>query len=240
MSALASAGSGTSAPPASTAISTRRLARLSALAGLLGVVMISVSYRINAGPPEANPTAAQLMAFAATNHTQIVTGAYLQAVGTVLIIAFSLALVLLAEAASRYAGWLTFFGGLILVTTGLIETTFYLFTASATQASTGFIGVELIHASQRLYFIVAAPAVFLPLGVVILASRASRPLPRVYGYLALLLGAVFVLVGIVGLYLPLQTVIDTLGEVQGVWWLLATVTLLIRPGAPPALPAATA
>lgn len=235
MSALAPA---TPATPASAA-SARRLARLSALVGLVGVVMINVSYWINPGPPEANPTAAQLMAFGATHHAQIVNGAYLQAVGTVFIIAFSLALVHLAGAASRYAGWLTFFGGLILVTTGLIETTFYLFTASAAQASTGFIGFELIHASQRLYFIVAAPAVFLPLGVVILASRASRPLPCVYGYLAFLLGAVFVLVGIVGLYLPLQTVIDTLGEVQGVWWLLATVTLLVRPGAS-ALPAQTA
>src|SRR5690348_7876990 len=183
------------ATPASLAstISTRRV-RLSALAGLLGVVLIGVSFAINWASPGDHPTPAQFIAFGVAHHAQIVTGAWLQAVGTVLIIAFSLAIVHLAGAASRYAGWLTFFGGLLLVTTGLIETIFYLVGAYATQVTTGLISLDLISATQRLYFIVAAPAVFLPLGVVILASHASRPLPRVFGYLAYLLGAVFILV----------------------------------------------
>lgn len=232
-----SAVTATSATPTSR-ISTRRV-RLSALAGLLGVVMIGVSFAINWTSPGDHPTPAQFMAFGDAHHTQIVTGAWLQAIGTFLIIAFSLAIVHLAGVASRYAGWLTFFGGLLLVTTGLIETIFYLVGAFATQAMTGLISLDLINATQRLYFIVAAPAVFVPLGVVILTSHASRPLPRIFGYLAYLLGAVFVLVGIVGLYAPLQTVGDILGSVQGVWWLCAAVTLLVRPGAP-SLPAETA
>lgn len=232
MSALATANTANTASANST-----RLARLSALVGLLGPVMIGVSYAINFGPPEAHPTAAQLMAFGAANHSQIVTGSWLQAVGSVLTIAFALAIVHLAGAASRYAGWLTFFGGLILVTTSLIETIFYLVAANATQGTTGLISLDLISAVQHLYFMVAAPAVFLPLGAVILTSR---PLPHIFGYLAILLGAVFALVGIVGLYTPLQTTVgNILASVQGVWWLAAAVTLLVRPGAP-TLPAETA
>ncbi len=53
--------------------------------------------------------------------------------------------------------------------------------------------LALISAVQHLSFIVAAPALFLPLGIVLLRSSV---LPRLFGYLALLLGIVFAILGI--------------------------------------------
>ena len=55
-------------------------------------------------------------------------------------------------------------------------------TAAACAAVSG---LALIHSVQHLWFI-AAPALFLPLGLVILGSGV---LPRILGYLALVLAA---------------------------------------------------
>jgi hypothetical protein len=207
-------------------MSARAFARINALAGLLGVIMLIVSFNINPGPPQDHPTPGQLTAFGNAYHTQIMTGAWLQAVGTVLLIVFALGLVHLAGAPARFSGWLTAFGGAILTATGFIEVTFYLAAINGTQVTTGLISLDMIHAVQRLYFMVAAPAVFLPLGTVIIGARV---LPCVFGYTALLLGGLFAVLGIVGLYLPLQTVDNFVGIVQGVWWLCASVVLLVRP-----------
>jgi hypothetical protein len=65
------------------------------------------------------------------------------------------------------------------------------------------------------YFIVAAPALFLPLGVVILGSRV---LPRVFGYLALVLGAAFAILGVVFLFiLTLPAAVLAFAGLQTLW-----------------------
>jgi hypothetical protein len=206
-------------------MSATRFAQLNALGGLLGVVMLVVSFSINPGPPD-NPSPSQLIAFGNAYHTQILAGAWLQAAGAALTIVFALAIVHLAGATTRFGGWLTLFGGLLLVVTSLVEVTFFLSAVNATQVTAALTSLDLIHAAQHLYFMVAAPAVFLPLGAVI---RDSRVLPRIFGYLAYLLGGVFAVVGIAGLYVPLQTVGNILGVLQGFWWLGIAVALLIRP-----------
>ena len=72
----------------------------------------------------------------------------------------------------------------------------------------------------------AAPALFLPLGAVILGSRV---LPRVFGYLALVLGATFAILGVVSLYsLTLPAVVIAFAGLQTIWWLAAAITLIVR------------
>ncbi|MGH2502730.1 MAG: hypothetical protein ACRDID_09480, partial [Ktedonobacterales bacterium] len=63
-------------------ISSRSFARLNALAGLAGVVMLTISYNINLTPLQPHPTQAHLAAFVAS-HALIMAAAWLQAVGTV-------------------------------------------------------------------------------------------------------------------------------------------------------------
>ena len=205
-------------------MSIKLFRRLSALSGSIGVILLGISFTINPGPP-ANATAAQLMAFADQNFTSILWGAWLQAVGPLLIVLFAFALVSLAGATTRLAGWMTMFGGTILMTVSLVEITFYMGTLYA--PTTKFVSFDLIHAVQHLYFIVAAPSLFLPLGTVLLGSAV---LPRVFGYLALALGAAFAILGVVFLSsLTLPAAVQDSGGIQAFWWLAAAITLIIRP-----------
>ena len=207
-------------------MSIRLFRILTALCGMLGVIMLIPSFIINPGPP-SNPTVAQLIAFGNQYHNSILIGAWLQAVSPILIILFAIAIVHLAGATTRLMGWMTLFGGSILVMTSLVEVTFYLSAVNGNPATTGLISLDLISAVQHVFSMVAAPAVFLPLGAVILGSRV---LPHVFGYLAFVLAGIFAILGIVALFSPIQSVVNILASVQGLWWLIAAITLLVSTG----------
>src|SRR6266852_2567343 len=207
-------------------MSIRLFRILSALCGILGVIMLIPSFLINPGPP-SNPTVAQLIAFGNQYHNSILIGAWLQAVSPFLIILFAIAIVHLAGATTRLMGWMTMFGGSILVMTSLVEVTFYLSAVNGNPATTGLISLDLISAVQHVFSMVAAPAVFIPLGAVILGSRV---LPHVFGYLAFALAGIFAILGIIALFSPIQSVVNILASVQGLWWLTAAITLLVSTG----------
>lgn len=107
----------------------------------------------------------------------------MQAVGLVLIVLFAFALGRLAGATESLVGWMTLFGATILMTVSLIEVTFYISALNPDPVTMPSISLKLISAVQHLYFMVAAPAFFLPLGIILVRSPI---LPRVFGYLALL------------------------------------------------------
>lgn len=197
----------------------------SAASGLVGVAMIIVSFSINAGPP-ADATEAQLVAFGQQNFAGIMWGAWLQAVGPALIVGFALGLVFLAGAAHRLAGWLTLFGGILLTVVSLVEVVCYIAALSPAPPGIAVISTDLGHAVQHLYFIVAAPALFLPLGIVIVSSRV---LPRTFGYLALVLGTAFAVLGAVFLLtLVLPPAVTAFAAIQALWWVAAAITLLVQ------------
>ena len=206
-------------------MSSRLFRILSALSGVVGVIMLITSFSINPGPPR-DATSAQLTAFGNEYFASILWGAWLQAVGPVLIVLFAFAIVSLAGATTRLAGWLTMFGGTILVMVSLVEVALYISALIPEPATMGLISLALIAAVQHLYFIVAAPALFLPLGVVILGSRV---LPRVLGYLALVQGAAFAIAGVVSLFsLTLPVAVTAFAGIQVFWWLAAAITLIVR------------
>jgi hypothetical protein len=213
-------------------MSNRLFRILSALSCIVGVMMLITSFSINPGPPP-NATAAQLVAFGNQNYTSILWGAWLQTVGPLLIVLFAFAIVSLAGATTRLAGLMTMFGGAILMTVSLIEITFYMSTLNTTPinnnpATMGLISLALIHSVQHLYFIVGAPALFVPLGVVILSSHV---LPKVFGYLAIVLGAAFAIAGVVFLLdLTLPVLVQASASIQAFWWLAAAIWLMFRAG----------
>jgi len=205
---------------------TRRAAAWAAVSGLAGTCMIGISFAINTGPP-AGASGAQLIAFGQQHHDTILWGAWLQAVGPALITVFALAIVVLAGATARLAGWMTLFGAATLMTVSLIEITGYIGTLQPSPATMFGTSLALIHSVQHLYFIVAAPAVFLPLGLVILGSAV---LPRILGYLAIVLAAGYALAGVLTLLdltVPAAVQISA-GVVPALWWLAAAGTLLTR------------
>lgn len=205
--------------------SKRRLCIFGGLAGVIGVVLLGLSFAINAGPPP-NATSAELIKFGQDNYANILWGAWMQAVGPVLIVYFAFSLVYLAGATQRLSGWMTIFGATILMTVSLIEITFYISALHVEPATMPYISLVLISAIQHLYFIVAAPSLFLPLGVVLLQSAV---LPRVFGYLALALAVVFAALGVAYmLRLTLPAFVTGFAGVQAVWWLAASIGLIVR------------
>jgi hypothetical protein len=206
-------------------ISKRAFCILSGLSGIAGVVLILVSFSLNPGPPPG-ATSADLVKFGQQYYASVLWGAWLQAVGPVFIVLFAFSLVHLAGATQRLAGWMTFFGATILMIVSLIEITFYISALHTDPPMMPFISLKLISAAQHLYFIVAAPALFLPLGIVLISSPI---LPRLFGYLALLLAAVFAALGMIFLLtLTLPGPVTASGGVQAFWWLAAAITLIVR------------
>ena len=205
-------------------MSDRLFRLLSALCAIVGAILLIISFSINPGPP-AMATDAQIIAFNSQNATLISWGAWLQTVGPLLIVLFAFSLVSLAGATSRLAGWMTMLGGMILVAIDLVEVIFYFSSLSPDPASMGPISISMIHGLQHLYFIIGAPSLFLPLGVVILTSRV---LPQILGYLALALGVIFGILGIV--FAPVLIVpaaVTALGGIEAIWWLAAAITLIV-------------
>lgn len=114
------------------------------------------------------------------------------------------------------------------MTVSLIEITFYISALHTDPPMMPFMNLKLISAVQHLYFIVAAPALFLPLGIVLLSSSI---LPRLFAYLALLLASAFAALGVIFLLtLTLPVRVTAFAEVQAFWWLAAALTLMVRSG----------
>jgi hypothetical protein len=137
----------------------------------------------------------------------------------------------LAGAAQRFAGWMTLWGATVLMTVNLIEITFYISALFPDPTMMPSISLKVIYAVQHLYFILAAPALFLPLGIVLVNSRV---LPRLFGYLAIALAIAFACLGIIFLLnLTLPSAVTTFAAVQALWWLAAAITLIVCGGKTP-------
>jgi hypothetical protein len=207
-------------------MSTKTVSILAAISGILGVLMLGLSFSLNGGPPSDATTSAQLINSDHQNFALILWGAWLQAIGSVFIVLFAFHIVSLAGATSRIVGWMTLFGASTLMTVSLVEIVFYISALYDTPPTMVLISYELIRSVQHLYFIVAAPAFFIPLGIVILGSDV---LPWLLGYLALLLGAAFAIAGVVTLLsLEVPTVVQASASIQVLWWLAAAIALIVR------------
>jgi len=123
---------------------------------------------------------------------------------------------------------MTLFGASVLMTVNLMEVGFYISALNVEPAVMPFISLRVIFAVQHLYFVVAAPALFLPVGIVLLNSAI---LHRFFGYSALLLAIIFAALGIIFmLTLALPLWVTAFGGVQALWWLAASICLIARSG----------
>jgi hypothetical protein len=193
------------------------------LCGILGAVALVSSFIMNPAPP-ADFSLAQLRDFAIQRHNGIVLGAWLQGMGSLLLVLFAIALVHLAGATNQLAGWITLLAGATILMVSLVEITFYLGAVNAAEAgdlTSGTVSNALIKAVQHVFLI--APALLLPLGAVLLGSQV---LPRVFAYLALAIGATLQIFGLVGLFGVLQPIIDDVLIVQALWFVAAGVVLM--------------
>jgi hypothetical protein len=206
---------------------TKNAIKLSGICGIIGVLMILISFNINPGPP-AGASYEQLLSFVHRYYASILWGAWLQTIGPFLIILFAFSLVFLSQAAQTLAGWMVFFGAGILMTISLIEITFYIAVLFKDPPLGSLIGLNIIYAVQHLYFIIGAPALFIPLGIVL---RKSNILPKWFSWLAIFMGILFAVLGIVFLLdLILPVWVTAIAGIQAFWWLASSIVLIVRAG----------
>jgi hypothetical protein len=78
------------------------------------------------------------------------------------------------------------------------------------------------------YWLMLAPVLFLPLGIVLLSSQVLR---GIFGYVVLPLAVVFAALGAICLFtLILPDAVTVLAGVQAIWLLAVAITLLARNG----------
>jgi hypothetical protein len=197
------------------------------LCGLAGSLLLVGSFRMNPAPPPGMGTAA-LAAWAAPHEGLILLGGWAQGIGSLLIVIFALAVAELGGDASPFGRRLTMLAGATILMVSLMEIVFYLAAARAIATKDlllGMVADGLIRAVQHVFLI--APALLLPLGVVVLKSGV---LPRAFGYAALAFGAILQAFGLAGLIWNLQGVVDVVLIAQSVWFVLAGATLVLRQG----------
>jgi hypothetical protein len=192
---------------------------------ILGVPVLIAGFALNSGPP-AGSSLAQMTVFGAAHAHSILLGGWLQIMGTVMASIFALVVVSTAGVTARLTGVLTLFGVTLLVGIGLAEMTGYVLVTTGSTAIVN-VGAHLITAVQHGYGMIGAPLVFLPLGVAILKTGI---LGRALGWAAVILGAVFFIFGFLGVLWPIQTVVDLLSSLQGIWWVAAGVNWIQRVG----------
>lgn len=214
-------------------MTSRRAYLLTALSGICGTVLLGLYFGIGAGvglatlPPEA--TQSQIVSMATQYHDLWYLGTWLQGTGTLLSVIFFLSLVQMAGASSRLAGVLTLLGSAVLLGVVLIEGVFTIDLAQAAadgHQATSVTSFDLMTVFSHIYPIAPAPVIFLALGTILVGARI---LPRIFGYIALFLGVVFAVAGLVGLFTtPLLTLIPL--ALQGFWIIAAAIALLIQAG----------
>ncbi len=198
---------------------------LAAITGIVGPIVLVASFILNPAPL-ASDTPAQLRDFTLKHHNQIAFGGWLQGIGSLLIVLFVIALIHFAGAAQRISGWITFLASSAILMVSLLEVPFYLGAVQAVEAgdtASALASNNLIKATQHVFLI--APAVLLPLGYILLTTSV---LPRLFAYLALMLGAALQIFGLLGVFNVLQPVIDVLLIVQSLWFVAAAVALFFR------------
>jgi hypothetical protein len=211
-------------------MTTQRFRLLAAICGVVGPVTLVGSFLINPAPP-ADASVAQLTEFAHRHHNTIILGGWLQGMGSLLIVTFALALVHLAGATHWFAGWMTLLAGATILMVSLVEVTFYLGAVQGVangDVSSGLASDNLRKAVQHVFLI--APALLLPLGLVLVRSRL---VPLAFAYSGLALGAALQILGLVGLFYVLQAFIDFILIVQALWFISAATALIARPVWPP-------
>jgi len=204
-----------------------------ALSGILGIVFLGIYFGVGTAaglaslPPSAS--AGQVLHLATQYHDLWLFGAWVQAIGSLLSVIFFLGLVQLSGAATRLSGMLTLLGSAVLLGVVLVEGVFTIDLAQAAadgHQATSVSSFDLMTVFAHIYPIVPAPLIFLSLGTILLGVSL---LPRIFAYLALALGSLYVIVGLVGLFTtPILTLVP-LG-LQSIWILVAALVLASRSG----------
>lgn len=163
-----------------------------------GAVLFGVYFGIPAIIPRlgavlyaARPTTAQVISVGARYEQLVTVGVWLQATGSALCVLFFLGLVWRTQFRGTLRGQIVALGSAVLVAFVLAEGVFTLTWATASAAGVSVsarVAFDLMSRFIQLFPVVPAPAVYLPLGSILLRSSL---LPRWMAVSALALGGAF-------------------------------------------------
>jgi Domain of unknown function (DUF4386) len=207
-------------------MSDRVTPKLVAAAGFASAVAL-VGHFVVAGPPASFTTQKVLVDYA-LRHDAVVTGAWLDGIGSILLVLTVVGVAQLAGAAGSLAGRVLLVAGAavaaqsLLTDTLLIAATQIAAAGSEAQAATL---VQVAHAADYVFPI--ANAFWAPaLGLIVLRTRV---LPAIFGYVAVAFGLVELFGGTAALYSEsVNAVINPLFLVMVVWNVAAGIVLLVR------------
>jgi len=213
-------------------VSERATRALAAGCGIAGVVMLTAHFLIPAGVPPDSAGLVRIAAFARAHANAIRLSAWLQATGAILYVVFVLAVVHLAGAGERFAGRIVALAGAVLVAVALLDSALIVATVQAAahgHAETLRVSFDLVggpgnDAIGRSFLL--APAILLPLGLVLLQTQL---LPRAYGVTALAFGALSQVLGLAGLFsaVAFADVNPVVLALENVWLIAVAVALVV-------------
>jgi hypothetical protein len=175
--------------------------------------------------PSANTASTEIIANVTQYQFYYLMAAWLQGSGTFLIVIFVLGLVYISDAWKRFAGWITILASSAVLMLSLMEGTFFLGAVQGIvdgHANTTIASLDLTFVFLHSFFI--APSILLPLAFVL---RWSRLLPKFLWHWALILGASFGGIGLVGLFLSTSVLAISLLILMIAWMITSSVELLV-------------
>lgn len=203
-----------------------------ALCGIAGVAMLTAHFLIPGSVPPDSAGLARITAFARQHRDAILVSAWLQVTGAMLYVAFILAIVHLAGAGERFAGRIVALAAAILVGLTLLDSAMIISTVQSVgqgQTETLRVSFDVIagpgnDAIGRSFLI--APAILLPLGVVILQTSL---LSRAYGLIAIAFGTASQALGPLGLFskVAFADINPAVLALENLWLIMVAVTLLV-------------
>jgi hypothetical protein len=207
-------------------MSDRVTPKLVAVAGFASAVAL-VGHFVVAGPP-ASFTSQKLLVDYALRHDAVVTGAWLDGIGSVLLVLTVVGVAQLAGAAGSFAGRVLMLAGAAVAAHSLFIDSLVIGAAqiaaagSAAQAATL---LQVAHAGDYAFPI--ANAFWAPaLGLIVLRTGV---LPAVFGFVAVAFGLLELAGGAAALYSEsVNAVINPMFLVMVLWNVAAGIVLLVR------------
>jgi hypothetical protein len=212
---------------------------LTALSGIFGQLALGVYYSGILVPRQlmsGDATMQRVTEIIAPNQVAIFWDAYLQGIGSLLTVIFFIRLVYLSGFGSRFSGWMVLITSSVILSIALLDVTFTVAavnSALAKHTETLRVTFDFIAGSTEAFdytfLFIPAPVLIISLGAVLVKSNL---LPRVFGYMAIVIGFAFIIVGVISLFKTLAgfngMAFEVVQIIQVMWVLTAAVFILIK------------
>jgi len=203
---------------------------LTSVSGILGTILLTLYFTapfqwMPLPPPDA--TMEQIIAFGKSYHVEIMVDTWLQQIGTILSVIFSLSLVDLAGTSSGLPGKLTLLAGTVITSLSLAEGSFAIGSVQAGMHGHSEASLACFELTNTfIHIFLLAPSLFLMMGLALLKTAL---LPKGLVYSSIFLGIMFQMLGVLALFFDSMIfLVIIILMLQNCWTIVASIVLLNR------------